>query len=153
MDKNEPIWKSGPPPALQSQEPHALFNQRDINIHVRINDTPFSYASVDFPRTPALCVLRVGRQEEGGGECREEDRVLGGSTRALQYVTVANFRGQLPATSNSGRSDPRKWKGQIVTNSVTNYEWSRWFSITLGTLSAWKTLMSCYFLLSVIIKM
>lgn len=88
---------------MQSQKPHALFNQRDINIHVEINDTPFSYASVDFPRTAALCVLRVGESREKRTAC-----LRGSTTHALQYVTVANFRDQLPATSNSGRPDLQK---------------------------------------------
>lgn len=82
----------------------ALFNQRDINIHVGINDTPFSYASVDFPRAAALCRSRRGvtgaaRWRKGASISRVS---WGIRTRALQYVTVANFRGQLLATGNSG---------------------------------------------------
>ena len=34
-----------------------LLNTVDINIHVGINDTPFSYASVDFPRALLLCLI------------------------------------------------------------------------------------------------
>lgn len=34
-----------------------LLNTVNINIHVGINDTPFSYASVDFPRALLLCLI------------------------------------------------------------------------------------------------
>lgn len=42
-----------------------LLNAVDINIHVGINDTPFSYASVDFPRAPLLCLIADGEAAHG----------------------------------------------------------------------------------------
>lgn len=52
---------------------YALFNQHDINIHVGINDTPFSYASVDFPRAARLLYVFEREQKKGeGGQNREK---------------------------------------------------------------------------------
>lgn len=82
------------------------FNQRDINIHVGINDTPFSYASVDFPRAAALWILK-----EGEGEPYLS--LSGDPTRTLQYVTVANFRGRQHVINNSSAFEPQRWKEGI----------------------------------------
>lgn len=69
-----------------------LLNTVDINIHVGINDTPFSYASVDFPRALLLCLI----SDEGSNLWGTVTRPL---WRTLQYVTVANFRGT-PSTTD-----------------------------------------------------
>lgn len=76
-----------------------LLNAVDINIHVGINDTPFSYASVDFPRAPLLCLIADG----GSGSWGTVTRPL---RCTLQYVTVANFRGTPSTTAPATKSIP-----------------------------------------------
>lgn len=86
---------------------HTFFNQRDINIHVGINDTPFSYASVDFPTGQQLCEF-LKRGHRGS----ETLCISGDPTRALQYVTVANFRGPtIPPPGDLGTVEPQRRQG------------------------------------------
>lgn len=90
MEKNKSRWSWDRGGKLAVQ---MLLSVVDINIHVRINDTQFSYASVDFPRAPLLCLIAAWGSSPWGTVTRP-------LRCALQYVTVANFRGTLSTTGD-----------------------------------------------------
>lgn len=102
---------------------HALFNQRDINIHVGINDTPFSYASVDFPRTAFNFVRFKNGGEREQTEEGEGDRVFGVRhtlfNMSLWLILGANYRPPAIRGALIRKSE------RDISCSVTNYERSR----------------------------